>query len=1506
MAWRNQVKSHLDEQKANTKEQKSLVAHNRSVERIKLSAESASKLLKEKTDSATSLREAGVKGKERISALAEVKAANDHLRNIESEKAKLDAKTSIIQAKAEKAEREYEAKRSFDEQRANTAQKIESAKQKTIEIKAKEDLNIVNAKSEQTKKAEESKTKQLSITQSDPTSRRQEQIRSRIESEDPKRYGKVVDLVRKLFSDMKGKDEDVHSLPFDTGHGIGDLKSKLETAFGKIFPRGIEKEDKQNLERHAMYLAMAREWAILKSEDKSKTGNFKLGEDTRQVNGSIYASKEVAEKAVLRIVSGLQKFPMTKLAKAIKISSNMKEAFASDPVRLKLLERSSDGKPVMGFYDAETGALHLFTDHIPSEIELAKTILHEVTHLGLDNILTKENVAQYSAIAQKMFNANSYARKVLGDLVERGHVKDNDSVLLKLHEVLAHMAEDINATKTSMAKGMFSRMMDTVRSFIHTVISKIAGKDFANKWIETFSDHEVIDMVRKMTNKGFESLDKMKGDRLTTEQSGQLVSEYTFRRADDLVQSAGSKMVEFGKAAEEKHMGILGHAMESVGNKMSVFGDKDVETRPLNWAKSSQTKAALDKSGQIEKAVHAMQKMVHLGHSFRNEAINIFDPAHMISMIDGSGVSVLKDVSRSVKAVFNYDPERSSKFIGEHLIEKDSKGNMKYQSDADIERIFNSRTAEHGLNANLLPMIKRTYKTAVNAEKNIESSKSKASIKEAMDRIIAASPEAKRSELEKFAIDSYAIRTQTMESMRAAFDNLKAAAGDSRTARDMSKTVSAIESHMKSIDSNENGYLPMHRHGDFAVKAVETFKDSDGQMKERTLHRQQFTSPGAAKNSLESIKSGLHIRDQAERDSYVKGVADGRVKITQEDAKSSKSSADNAKDLAKKLDLIDQDKSLSDAEKQLKRQAVFEESNQEFVKNVTDDHNAYKNSNAVISGYDTDIRRGIIKSINNKSDAASRIAVNAELTKALMDSRGRNRDEIVKMMEASSKSDNEVVKSLKGLTYIAYLGGSVASAALQHFQQYILAAPVLSQYMKSGGFAKSQYEIMRASKDIALGWQKLEKTNPKEYAALKDAIDKGYFANSELVNAQAFVQDGISNKSKALGAISHGAGALMTAAETNNRMATFLAAHRLFDGENFKTNAKGAEKFGNFNDFANQCVVDAHFDTQKYNRSNIERSELGSLMFQFHMFPIRMVETVSRLPMRQKMEAMGMLLLLSGAGGLPFMSNLEDVIDAGGEWLGIPMQSKRMRTEAINAALGRDVGTIVNRGVFTAAGLDFGSRIGIGDIIPFTSALSPSNPDVTKEMTKSVGASFNWAGQMISAIQDVSKGEYRSAALKALPSSIANVAKGAEMISTGKQLDSKGMVARDGVTTYEGVMKMLGFGSTAAAIKSEFGEVDKQTQEQHSFFQQKFMRAFAKATVSGDQSDIQESLNNIKEFNKDKMGTPMMIRMDAAANVVKQIKLGMTMESVDRKIMTSHGPERLYWINAKQVMGSFK
>jgi hypothetical protein len=189
-------------------------------------------------------------------------------------------------------------------------------------------------------------------------------------------------------------------------------------------------------------------------------------------------------------------------------------------------------------------------------------------------------------------------------------------------------------------------------------------------------------------------------------------------------------------------------------------------------------------------------------------------------------------------------------------------------------------------------------------------------------------------------------------------------------------------------------------------------------------------------------------------------------------------------------------------------------------------------------------------------------------------------------------------------------------------------------------------------------------------------------------------------------------------AEQFNRRVTFIAAYRTAVEQGIANPAK----------FAEQAIADTQFVYNKGNKPQWARGAVGSVVFTLKQYSVSYGELLVRMAQsgpegrKAALFALAMLFLMSGAGGIPFMSDAEDVLDAIMQRLGYSFSTKQARRQFLIDTLGAGAGEFLERGISGLPGvpIDVAGRLGMGNMIPGTGLLVKKE-DHTKDVSEMFG-----------------------------------------------------------------------------------------------------------------------------------------------------------------------------------------
>ena len=191
----------------------------------------------------------------------------------------------------------------------------------------------------------------------------------------------------------------------------------------------------------------------------------------------------------------------------------------------------------------------------------------------------------------------------------------------------------------------------------------------------------------------------------------------------------------------------------------------------------------------------------------------------------------------------------------------------------------------------------------------------------------------------------------------------------------------------------------------------------------------------------------------------------------------------------------------------------------------------------------------------------------------------------------------------------------------------------------------------------------------------------------------------------------------------------------------------------------------------------------------FKQFSIAYLEWWKRLPPKQRLLVFVMLYVAAGLQGIPFADDLEDLIDAMGQWLGYGTNTKKWLRQNATRILGEDGAQFVLHGISAGLPLDISTRLGLGNLIPGTAMLKRSETQKADDLAEVFGPAGGVVGKLV-------QGKVGDALL---PKAYKDGRDAVNMWTTEEFRDSKGRLVLDDVTGTEAIVKGVGFNPSRMA-----------------------------------------------------------------------------------------------------------
>lgn len=478
-------------------------------------------------------------------------------------------------------------------------------------------------------------------------------------------------------------------------------------------------------------------------------------------------------------------------------------------------------------------------------------------------------------------------------------------------------------------------------------------------------------------------------------------------------------------------------------------------------------------------------------------------------------------------------------------------------------------------------------------------------------------------------------------------------------------------------------------------------------------------------------------------------------------------------------------------------------------------------------------------------DAASQIAP------------GDIQDEAVKLIEAV-ENPAETSAAARGLMFTHFIGGSVASALVNTTQPIMMTLPYLSQW---GGLAKAGKRLALAAK-MAVGGEIADKGLSE---ALKRAEQDGAVSPQEIhhLQATAMASFGTNPVLKTIGYIW---GAPFALAEQFNRRATFIAAYQTAVEEGIDNPEK----------FAEQAITETQGLYNKGNAANWTRNPVGAVAMTFKQYTTHYLEWITRMyksgpeGKRAAITALALLALAAGGQGLPFMDDLDDLIDTAAQAMGYNFSSKKAKRDFIanTLGLGDTAAMVAMRGLSSLPGvpIDVSARMGMSNILPGTGMFLRSNTDRTNDVMEFAGAGGGLAKSYMDAGKKALTGDIVGAGQAIAPVALKNLAQAIQMAQSGEYRDTLGRKVKD-VGMGDAVAKAVGFQPAEVAQESSAIAMAKRSIDLAKVVESEITSQWAQGLHEKNPEQVQAARDKLKDWNETN----------------PEARIGVTMQQVRRR-----------------------
>jgi hypothetical protein len=656
------------------------------------------------------------------------------------------------------------------------------------------------------------------------------------------------------------------------------------------------------------------------------------------------------------------------------------------------------------------------------------------------------------------------------------------------------------------------------------------------------------------------------------------------------------------------------------------------------------------------------------------------------------------------------------------------------------------------------------------------------------------------------------------EDVRDAHKRLKREIGKSEdqiaALESVKQSVAGIEKQARGLI--EHGYMPLKRFGSRTVTA----RDENGNVKFFGAYDGTPLVPNSA--NMEMHKVAAHIRELHPEWTVTTGIK--AEKSWQMYNGLSLDALENF------LDFLD-----PETKAELERDAVI----QEYLKNATNNRSVMKEliHRKGTPGFSTDVPRILASFVTSHARNASgmyHIGDAKAMVEDIPQEEGDIKDEASDLVKYVTEPGEEAAK-LRGFLFFHFLGGSVASAVVNLSQTVMITAPYLTQF---AGVGETVSRLLSASKQAVRD----PATMPGDLGkAMQKAEQEGVTAPQQIHHLTATAANNPFSSNRQFRTFMTVWGGMFGAAEVFNRRVAFIAAYETGKANNVRDPYE----------FAKNAVNETQFVYNKGNRPNLGRGAVGSVALTFKQYSIGYLELLKRMPPKQQLMMLGVLMLAAGAEGLPFEEDIADLVDTLGQWLGFSTNTGKWTGKVVEDVFGKDLARPILKGLGGVLPVDLHSRLGMQNLLPGTAFFKPSEIDKTRDVAEAIGPLGGVLKSFSDSLQLLARGKWDAAAVQAAPSAVRNAYNGVHMALTGESQDTKGRLAMRDVTGIEAAGKLIGFNPQRAAREGEIKREEMVSKNLRLVRYDEIASDWADGILKKDPTKQADALETLREWNKD-------------------------------------------------------
>jgi len=503
-----------------------------------------------------------------------------------------------------------------------------------------------------------------------------------------------------------------------------------------------------------------------------------------------------------------------------------------------------------------------------------------------------------------------------------------------------------------------------------------------------------------------------------------------------------------------------------------------------------------------------------------------------------------------------------------------------------------------------------------------------------------------------------------------------------------------------------------------------------------------------------------------------------------------------------------------------------------------------------------------------------------------------------KYVDESDFGAGPVASRVRAFTSVWQLGGSIAQGALNLLSPYTNWMPYMASFNAKNGFGggfgigKVQAAYHTAFMQVgAKGIPKLAMNRADFYDAVaKDAkLQKQYGLTVDEAQAIATeIREGklIPAQSNALIATARGQTtnklarnfidtfmAPFNLSEQAARRSAFLAAYRLQRDRAMAAGKSAKEAQQEATDFAVKSIDLTLGEYSVLNRPPAWRGGITSFIYMYKTYPTTTIQLLANLSRPAQLSMLAAIWTLSGAAGLPFAEDLEDVLDTIAQGLGFRQGSIRAEIiRHIEKSFPGMSAPFLKGVVNMHGGPDIASRTSLGNLVPGTGAFL-AGADVQREFADILGPAAGFISGTAKTARDLLVFPFSAS------KSLEDVARESPVtllrlmgdsyayMQSGAVVDRRGYIVSNEMGMGTILTRLAGFYPASAAAQYDVIRIANRETDYQKEAVAGFRHAWIKATMRGDTQGAAAIMSSVNDWNEATRGTTLEIRNFAQGNI---------------------------------------